>query len=136
MRRLICTLAAVAAVACSAGSDSARTLAPIQVSPPASADVFAGNWRSTTPSLEFIGLTIVSKSSQQGVMGARLTFSGVAWEGSGRIDGDSLRLDMAIPGSSTSTSTWVVRPSGDNTLQLQARPASASALNLTMAREP
>ncbi|MFN8582664.1 MAG: hypothetical protein U0163_17020 [Gemmatimonadaceae bacterium] len=47
-----------------------------------------------TPSLEFLGLSVSSKSSEMGVLGARLTFSGVAWEGGGRIDGDSLVASM------------------------------------------
>ena len=53
-----------------------------------SPEVFAGSWRSVTPSLEFVRLTVHSKSSETGVLGARLTYSGVAWEGGGRIAGD------------------------------------------------
>ena len=60
---------------------------------------FAGAWRYVTPSLEFIGLSVTSKSSEMGVLGARLTFSGVAWEGGGRIEGDSLVSAMAIVGA-------------------------------------
>jgi len=37
-------------------------------------------WCSVTPSLEFIRLSVYSKSSE-GVLAARLAFSGVAWEG-------------------------------------------------------
>jgi hypothetical protein len=68
-------------------------------------------------------------------MGARLTFSGVAWEGSGRIDGDSLRLDMTVASAPTATGVMVIRASDPQTLRLQARPASASALDLTFVRE-
>jgi hypothetical protein len=85
--------------------------------------------------MEFIRLTVASLSSQQGVLGARLTLSGVAWEGTGRIDGDSLRLDMAIVSSPSATGVMIVRASDSRTLRLHARPASASALDLTFVRE-
>jgi hypothetical protein len=123
------------AMACSGSADrslGAAGAANLQTSSP---DVFAGSWRSITPSLEFIRLTVASLSSRQGVMGARLTFSGVAWEGSGRIDGDSLRLDMAVVSSPSATGVMVLRTGDSQTLRLQVRPASASALDLTFVRE-
>jgi hypothetical protein len=122
------------AAACSSSSGE-PTLA---ASKSASVDAFAGSWRSVTPSTEFIRLSIVSKSSQQGELGARMTFSGVAWEGSGRIEGDSLRLDMTMAGSSTAVASMVIRASDAQTIRLQTKPAmvsSQSALALTLVRE-
>ena len=133
MRRRLGVIGICMAMACSGSADRSLTAsaANLQTTSP---DVFAGSWRSVTPSLEFIRLTLVSKSSQQGVMGARLTFSGVAWEGGGRIDGDSLRLDMTVP-SGQAVGVMVIRASDSQTIRLQARPASASAFDLTFVRE-
>lgn len=139
MRRLICMVVVAAAFGCSSSTESARTAEPT-VAP----DVFAGTWRSVTPSLEFIRLTVTSLSSQQGALGARLAFSGVMWEGVGRIDGDSLRI--AMDGATTqpfTTSSFysgergivVIRSSDAQTLRLQARPVSATPFDLTFVRE-
>jgi hypothetical protein len=134
MRQLFGAVGICMVVACSSSADrSLSAAAPnLQTSSP---DAFAGSWRSVTPSLEFIRLTLVSKSSQQGVMGARLTFSGVAWEGNGRIEGDSLRVDMAVVSAPSATGVMVIRASDAQTLRLQVRPASASAFDLTFVRE-
>src|SRR6185369_2390527 len=92
MRRLISFTFALTAAACSGGpSETARKAE--------SAETFAGTWRSVTPSLEFVRLVVVSKSSEVGALGGRLTFSGVAWEGSGRIDSDSLVMEMYNAGT-------------------------------------
>ena len=134
MRRMASMIGICMAVACSGSADrslAAASAATLQASPP---ETFAGSWRSVTPSLEFVRLTVVSKSSQQGVMGARLTLSGVAWEGSGRIQGDSLSLDMTVASGQTPV-VMVVRPTSSQTLRLHARPTSASALDLTFVRE-
>ncbi len=133
MRRMIGALGICMAMACSSSAD--RSLGAAERLQTSSPDVFAGSWRSVTPSLEFIRLTVASLSSQQGVMGARLTLSGVAWEGTGRVDGDSLRLDMAIVSIPSATGVMVVRASDSQTLRLQARPGSASAFDVTFVRE-
>jgi hypothetical protein len=104
-----------------------------------SADAFAGTWRCVTPSLEFIGLTVVSKSSQQGVLGARLTLSGVYWEGSGRIDADSLVASMTVVGASAPGAVLVARARDALTLRVQmqrvAGAAPAAPLDLTFVRD-
>jgi hypothetical protein len=89
-----------------------------------------------TPSLEFMGLTVVSKSSEMGALGARLTFSGVAWEGSGRIDGDSLVAGMKVAGSPASSGVIVVYARDAQTLSAQFRSAAAAPINLSFVREP
>jgi hypothetical protein len=96
---------------------------------------FAGDWRSVTPTLEFIRLSVVPKSSEQGAFGLRLTFSGVAWEGTGRIEGDSLVANMAMAGTTQAVGSLVARARDARTLQLDARPLSASSLALTLVRE-
>lgn len=96
---------------------------------------FAGTWRSVTPSLEFIGLSVASKSSEMGALGARLTFSGVAWEGSGRIEGDSLVAGLAIVGATTPGGVIVAHARDARTLQVRFRPGTAAPLDLTFMRE-
>jgi hypothetical protein len=96
---------------------------------------FAGVWRSVTPSLEFIGLSVTSKSSEMGVLGARLTFSGVAWEGGGRIEGDSLVSGMAIVGAPTASGVIVAHARDPQTLRVQFRSGAAAPLDLTFVRQ-
>ena len=100
--------------------------------PPAA---FAGAWRSVTPSLEFIGLSVTSKSSEMGVLAARLTFSGVAWDGDGRIEGDSLVANMTIVGAANASGVIVVHPRDAQTLRVQFRSATAVPLELTFVRQ-
>jgi len=135
MHRMLGSFGICMAMACSESADRSLVTAGTAALPTSSPDVFAGSWRSVTPSLEFVRLTVVSKSSQQGVMGARLTFSGVAWEGNGRIEADSLRLDMAVVSAPAATAVMVIRAGNSQTLRVQARPASAAALDLTFVRE-
>ena len=120
-----------AMIGCSRGPTEA-------VSPPGgdlAPDAFIGAWRSVTPSLDFIGLSVVSKSSEMGVLGTRLTLSGVAWEGGGRIDGDSLVVNMSAAGTMTPTGVVVVRVNDLQTLRAQVRSANAAPFDLTFVRE-
>ncbi len=96
---------------------------------------FAGAWRSVTPSLEFIGLFVTSKSSEMGALGARLTFSGVVWEGGGRIDGDSLVSGMTIVGGSNASGVIVAHARDAHMLRVQFRSVAAPPLDLTFVRE-
>lgn len=98
-------------------------------------EAFVGEWRSVTPQLEFVRLTVHSKSSEQGALAARLTFSGVYWEGSGRIDDDSLILSMTIAGDPHAGRTVVARIEGGDTLQAQLRPSAGSEMAITFIRE-
>ena len=116
---------------CSSGTSEPKvgqTLAAPSVSP----EAFAGVWRSTTPSLEFVRLSVYSKSSEQGVLASRLTFSGVAWEGAGRIDGDSLVASMT-PGTATAPASVIVARAPDaGTLQVEMRATTGAATPLTL----
>jgi hypothetical protein len=96
---------------------------------------FAGAWRSVTPSREFIGLSVTSKSSEMGVLGVRLTFSGVFWEGGGRIDGDSLVAPMTMVGGSIASGVIVAHARDAQTLRVQFRSGAPAPLDLTFVRE-
>jgi hypothetical protein len=94
-------------------------------------DAFAGTWRSVTPSFLFVRLSFSSSSSETCGVVARLTLSGVAWEGSGRITGDSVVLRMSNAGSAVRTGTITVHPADARTLRVQVRPESGAPLDLT-----
>ena len=128
-RRTSAILFLAGALACASGSTEAVSVAP-------SPDVFAGTWQSTTPSLEFVRLAVTSLSSEQGALGARLTFSGVAWEGRGRIVGDSLVVPVALIGATQPTGTLVARIREGQSLAARLRTdGAASSLDLTLVRE-
>lgn len=126
------SLSAIAALCAMLGCSSGPAETALQ---PASPDAFAGVWRSVTPSLEFIRLTVHSKSTEKDVLAARLTFSGVAWEGNGRIEGDSLVAGMTVPGMAVPSRVLVARAQDAETLKVQLRPATAPALDLKLVRE-
>ena len=122
-------LALTGALACASGSTEAVPVAP-------GPDAFAGTWQSTTPSFEFVRLSIASLSSEQGAFGARLTFSGVAWEGRGRIEGDSLVVPVALIGAAQPSGTLVARVRKGLSLAARLRTeGAASPLDLTLVRE-
>lgn len=98
-------------------------------------EAFAGVWRSVTPSLEFIRLSVDSKSSEIGVLAARLTLSGTAWDGNGRIDGDSLVVNMTIAGTTGPSLAMVAHAPDARTLRVRMRPASGAATDLAFVRE-
>ena len=132
MRQTLSAVALFAAVGC-AGSPSETTLdRPV---PAVAQTTFTGAWRSVTPSMEFIGLSVHSLSREMGTLGARLTFSGVYWDGSGRIEGDSLVADMTVVGGSTPNGVLVARASNERTLRVQMRAAGGEPLDLTFVRE-
>ena len=98
-------------------------------------EVFAGEWRSVTPTLEFLRLTVESKSSVRDGLAARLTFSGVAWEGSGAIAGDSLVLDMTPVGEPTAARTLVARVGEGGVLRARLESGTAPVLVVDFVRE-
>jgi hypothetical protein len=98
-------------------------------------EVFAGEWRSVTPTLEFLRLTVQSKSSVRDELAARLTFSGVAWEGSGTIAGDSLVLNMAPMGEASATRTLVARVGEGGGLRTRLESGTAPPLVVDFVRE-
>jgi hypothetical protein len=123
------TAAACATIACSSSAPTAPTG---NVTPP---QTFTGAWRSVTSSLEFMRLTVAQTPSQQGALAARLTFSGVEWQGDGRIVGDSLVLDMSMPGSITPTGIMVAHSTDVQTLRVRLSPQGGVPLNLTLVRD-
>jgi hypothetical protein len=128
MIRWMMMVAACTTIACASGPAAPRTQAT-------SPDAFAGAWRSVTPSLEFMRLTLTSSSAESGALAARLTFSGVAWEGGGRIVGDSLVLDMAMSGSITPTGVMVAHSTDTRALRVRLSPQGGVPLNLTFVRD-
>jgi hypothetical protein len=98
-------------------------------------ETFAGSWRSVTPSAEFVRLTVHSLSREQGVLGARLTFSGVAWEGSGRIEGNAFVANMAVLGATEATGVMRAQAPDARSLRVQMRNGSAPPLELAFVRE-
>ena len=84
------------------------------------ASMVAGEWKATDPHPDFFRLSVVPKESEQGAFGTRLTFSGVYWEGTGRIQGDAFVANMATPGIAGSGSV------------LTARATDAGALLVTL----
>jgi hypothetical protein len=127
MQRSLMALTMCVVIGCASDTAAPRT----QATP----DAFAGAWRSTASSLEFVRLTVGPTASTQDVLTGRLTFSGVAWEGEGRIDGDSLVLDMAMPGSITPTGVLVAHTSDTQVLRARLSPNGGVPLNLTFIRD-
>ena len=137
IRELSVVVALCAVVGCSSGSTEPRSngTPPTNGSGVVAASAFTGSWRSVTRSLEFVRLSIESKSSEQGALAARLTFSGVAWDGSGRIDGDAFVADMALIHTTTPTRVLVARARDAGTLAVQLRSPTGAPLDLTFVRE-
>ena len=134
MRLWMSVVVVLCAVAgCSAGTEPADPKSPQTVVP--SPGTFAGEWRSVTPSLEFLRLSIHSTSSEQGVLGARLTFSGLAWDGSGRIEGDSFVANMTIAHVVGATRVMVVRAHDARTLRVQWGNTSGATTDWTFVRD-
>ena len=131
MRRLLIITLLSATLGCAARPDEPEDTTFKASSP----DAYAGQWRSVTPSLEFLGLTVTSKSSEMGVLAARLTFSGVAWEGGGRIDGDSLVANMTMVGASAASAALVARARDAQTLRLQFHADGGAPLDVTFVRQ-
>ena len=130
LRRMSVLAALSAAMGCSTGAaDPATNLT-------AAPEAFVGAWRSVTPSTEFIRLTINPTAGPATRLGARLTFSGVALDGLGQIEGDSAVLTLSSSPLSSKMNMYVLRASDANHLTLQERPATTGGLRLTLEREP
>ena len=128
MRRWMSMAVACVTIGCSK--------APAEPESPATLpDAYAGQWRSVTPSLEFVRLSVASTSSEMGVLAARLAFSGVALDGRGRIVGDSLVMGMSVIGTTVQTRTLVAHASDARTLRVQVRADAGAPLDLTFVRD-
>ena len=126
MLRVVTTVAACTVIRCGSGF-----VVPDSTTP----DTFAGAWRSVTPSFLFVRLSFSSSESETCGVVARITFSGTAWEGSGRITGDSLVLRMSNAGSAAPMGTISVHPSDARTLSVQVRPESGAPMDLSFVRD-
>lgn len=107
---------------------------PAPVAPP---EAFTGAWRSVTPSLEFVRLSVTQKPGDAGVLAARITLSGAAWDGEGRIERDSLVTTMMLAGTTLSTGRIVAHAQDDGTLRVALRPTATGVapLALTLVRD-
>jgi hypothetical protein len=115
------------AIGCSSPGTEPATLTSV--------DSFEGTWRSVTAQAEFVGLTIQPKSSEQGALGMRLTFSGVYWDGSGRIEGDSLVAQMMLVNSPTPNGVLIARVEAGDTLRAELRSDQSEPLVLRFVRD-
>ena len=134
-RRMSAAVALWAALGCSGNPMERLAGTGSAVSPP---DAFTGVWRSVTPSLEFIGLSVYSKSSEMGVLAVRLTYSGSAFEGGGRIEGDSLIASMTVAGTTQPSTVLIAYVRDGKVLHVEQRSARAAPTGLTLdfVREP
>jgi hypothetical protein len=98
-------------------------------------EAFTGVWRSITASTEFVRLTVHSLSREPATLGTRLTFSGVYWEGSGRINGDSLVAQVASSGGLTPNGTLVAYFGDSGVMSMELRPYSGEPLRLSFVRD-
>lgn len=101
---------------------------PIAKVPP---ETFVGSWRSTTAPHEHLRLT-VQPPAPMGWLGTRLTFSGVAWEGAARIEGDSLILDATT--SSRYGAAVIAHPAEGGALRVRVESYEATPLTLIFIR--
>ena len=129
---MIRRISALVALSLTIGCSASRTEPVSQASSPAA---FTGMWRSVTPSAEFVRLSVHSKSSEIGMLATRLTFSGLAWDGSGRIEGDSLVASMTRIGQTTPSGVMVAHLREGRTLRVQLRPADGAVTDLAFVRE-
>ena len=124
MLRLAVAIAACTTIRCGSGFIGPDSHAAFP-------DAFAGSWRSVTPSFLFVRFSVTSTSGETCGVVARLTFSGVAWEGSGQVAGDSLVVRMTNAGSAVPAGTVVAHPSESRMLRVQVRPESAAPVDLS-----
>ena len=136
MNRLMSAMVAAMVVAgCSGNStDPAPESAPLTTATAPTASTFAGEWKATDPHPEFFRLTVTPKSSEMGGFAARLTFSGVYWEGSGSIQGDALVANMATPGVTGSDRVLTARASDARTLKVTMRAPDGTSTEFTFVR--
>lgn len=125
------SLAVIALTACSDGRPGALS----SIAAPATPESFAGNWQSTTPSYEFINLAIVSKSSTQHALGARLMLSGSYWDGSARVDGDSLIATMNYATTTQPAGVVTARLMDSTTMRARMQATGATPIELTFRRQ-
>jgi hypothetical protein len=122
IRRMV--VAAVMALSLSACSEPVR---------PLPAATFTGHWRSVTANYEHLRLTVTQNAALNDGLHVRLTFSGVAWEGPGRIEADSLVMDITT--AAISGAKVIAHPAADSALRVHVESSAASPLTLTFVRD-
>ena len=122
-------IVAVAALLMSAAACSRTPSENTALVPP---ERFTGSWRSTTPPYEHLRLTAQPLSGFANVLSMRLSFSGVRWEGPGRIEGDSLVMDATT--SSQYGAAVIAHPAEGGALRVRVFAAAAQPLTLTFVR--
>jgi hypothetical protein len=88
--------------------------------------------------LEFVGLSVYSKPSQQGVFGVRLTYSVVAFDGNGRLDADSLIVALTVSGTAQPAGVLIARIPAAGALHVERRdvPTASAGASLDFVRAP
>jgi hypothetical protein len=135
LRRFAALLGTCALLACARSTDRLSTENTPRAAAP---EAFVGAWRSITPQLEFVGLSVYSKSSQQGVFGVRLTYSGVAFDGNGRLDADSLVVSLTVSGTAQPAGVLIARAPAAGALHVERRdlPTACAGASLDFVRAP
>jgi hypothetical protein len=131
--RLVLVGTVVATLAC--GSSVTELGTSANQTKIATPDAFMGSWNSVTPSYDFIRLSVVSVSVEQGALGARLTLSGLAFDGNARIDADSLIATMSVAGSTEPNARLIARAKDANMLTAELRSGTGTPLSLTFVRQ-
>ena len=138
IRLVSVVMAAVLVAGCSGNSTDPEpdaTNPPQTTSTVPTASTFVGQWRSTTPNAEFVRLTVSPKSSEQGGLAARLTYSGIYWDGNARVESGALVATMFVPGVSGPSQVMTGRIEDGTTLRVTMGPANGPTHQLTFVRD-
>ena len=123
--RLIPAIAVALILGTSACSEPTAALPP---------ETFTGTWRSVTKSYEHLRLTVAKNPILNGVLDVRLSFSGVQWVGPGRIEADSMIMDITT--SSMLGTLVVAHPAEQGSLRVRAHTDTmTSPLLLSFVRD-
>ena len=97
------------------------------------AERFTGSWRSVTAPNEHLRLTIARSLVSDDMLSARITFSGVAWEGPARIEGDSLIMDITT--AAISGAAVIAHPGDGGALRVRVESNAAAPILATFVRQ-
>lgn len=128
MNRLLAVCLGIVMTGCASSPAEVKRVAP-------KPELLVGVWRSVTPSYEFVRLAVYVTSSRSDEVGAHLTLSGTAWDGTGKVDADSVVTTMSLSGQSVATGEMTVRGHDGASLEAHLRPLSGTAVSLSFVRE-
>ena len=97
------------------------------------AERFTGSWRSVTAPNEHLRLTIARSLVSDDMLSARITFSGVAWEGPARIEGDSLIMDITT--AAISGAAVIAHPGDGGALRVRVESNASAPILATFVRQ-